>query len=186
MSYPSVLQCSFLHFLVVVVNIFCCAKSCWRADPPDAGAEDNGANMNIKTLPGSARGQQSNADWRTGKLLEPRIKWASRESSHRGGGGINWISITGAADASLMGLTVSQGNDDEDHLDRGRWDEEREQHDQAPIMLKLLGDEMCLSWRISNHCDFTPGPKPVEADRSCRKSLDTQSSHHSRIMRIRV
>ena len=124
-------QCSFLHFLVVVVNIFCCAKSCWRADPPDAGAEDNGANMNIKTLPGSARGQQSNADWRTGKLLEPRIKWASRESSHRGSGGINWISITGAADASLMGFTVSQGNDDEDHLDRGRWDEAREQHDQS-------------------------------------------------------
>ena len=57
-----------------------------------------------------------------------------------------------------------------------------------PVRTVMLGDELCLSWRISNHCDLTPGPKLAEADCSRRNSLDThtQSSHHSRIMRIRV
>ena len=92
-------QCSFLHFLVVVVNIFCCVKSCWRADPPDTGAEDNGANMNIKTLPGSGRGQQSSAD----SGASYKMWW---ESSHTNGG-INWISISGAGDAASWVHSVS-------------------------------------------------------------------------------
>ena len=51
-----------------------------EADPADTGAEDNGANMNIKTLPGSARGQQSSADsgasykmWRKSSHTDSRI-----------------------------------------------------------------------------------------------------------------
>ena len=50
-----------------------------EADPADTGAEDNGANMNIKTLPGSARGQQSSADSGASYKM-----W--RESSHTDGG----------------------------------------------------------------------------------------------------
>ena len=50
-----------------------------EADPADTGAEDNGANMNIKTLPGSGRGQQSSADSGASYKM-----W--RESSHRDGG----------------------------------------------------------------------------------------------------
>ena len=67
-------QCSFLHFLVVVVNIFCCVKSCWRADPPDTGAEDNGANMNIKTLPGSALGSTVKCGLTDGKTVRASYK----------------------------------------------------------------------------------------------------------------
>ena len=83
-----------------------------EADPPDTGAEDNGANMNIKTLPGSARGQQSSADCRASYKM-------CRESSHRDGEIIEYPYL-GAPDASLMGFTVCQSNDHEDHLDRGR------------------------------------------------------------------
>ena len=67
-------QCSFLHFLVVVVNIFCCVKSCWRADLPDTGAEDNGANMNIKTLPRSALGSTVKCGLTDGKTVRASYK----------------------------------------------------------------------------------------------------------------
>ena len=79
----------------VQLSTFSCCRCkyfllCWvvlEADPPDTGAEDNGANMNIKTLPGSARGQQSSADCRASYKM-------CRESSHRDGE-VNWISISG-------------------------------------------------------------------------------------------
>ena len=71
-------QRSFLHFLVVVVNIFCCVKSCWRADPPDTGAGDNGANMNIKTLPCITRVS-------SGSTVKCELTdWASYEMSRPG------------------------------------------------------------------------------------------------------
>ena len=50
-----------------------------EADPSDTGAEDNGADVNIKTLPGSARGQQSSADCGASYKM-------CRESSHSDGG----------------------------------------------------------------------------------------------------
>ena len=141
-------QCSFLHFLVVVVNIFCCVKSCWRADPPDTGAEDNGANMNIKTLAGSALGSTVKCGLTDGKTVRASYKMRRPgEFTQRRWNKLNFHNWCWWC--SLMGCSVSHGNDDEDHLDRQgemRWGE-----------AMLLDDEMCLSWMISYHCDFTPG-----------------------------
>ena len=190
-------HCSFPHFLVVDVNIFCCVKSCPGADPADTARRIMELMWIWRHYPG-----HSGVKWDLG---------LRRESSHRAGG-INWISISGAG---LMGFSVSRCSDDEDHLDGAdgmvRWNtiavsKDANTNDKNNLPFKrynylivlfgprlrlyiplqkdnfchseeetalLQDDEMCLSLKIWNHSTLSLGLH------TCVEELITQSSHQS-------